>query len=139
MLKGVGADTFLSDAGEVCTVQGRQILLVDIHDAGSRGLRRNDFKACVGHLPCHTLSDLGEFSVICLFRSPEGLTWCPRGIYNHSQRMYQELLLKVLIQPKKFSTGQGLVMEPFNQCHTLGVSHPSCLSGVGELSLTHRF
>lgn len=38
----------------------------------------------VGHLPCHTVSDLIErkllFSVLCLFTAPEGLSWCPGGI-----------------------------------------------------------
>lgn len=79
----------------------------------------------VGHLPCHTLSDLTEpkllFSVLCLFRPPEGLTWRPRGIYNHSRRTSLVLLFKILIQPKKFFTGPGPIMKPLNQCHTLGV------------------
>lgn len=57
----------------VCTVQGRQIPLGDIHDAGSGEYGGMISRHGVGHLPCHTLSKLTEFSVICLFRPPEEL------------------------------------------------------------------
>lgn len=33
----------------------------------------------------------------------------------------QELLFKILVQPKKFFTGPWLAMKPLNQCHILGV------------------
>lgn len=113
--EGIGADTF-------CVWCWR-----GLHCAGKRnpsgwhpwcwirGVRRNDFKLWCGtsSLP-YTQRPYWVFCDI-----PEGLTWCPRGIYNHSQRISQELLLKILIQPKKFFT--GLVTKPLNQCHTLGV------------------
>lgn len=82
----------------------------------------------VGHLPCHTVSDLIEckllFSVLCLFTAPEGLTWCPGGIYNPSQRNIRRIYFFIAIQrqgiglkeegkfggeryPRSLSQGQG--------------------------------
>lgn len=130
-----GADEFICYTGEIGTVHGRHSLTLW---SPSSGLERVQSIAWVIFLVTTLTEPKLLVSVLYPFTAPEGLTWCPKGIYSPSQSVSSEFTFYISIQPQgmglkkeaKFGgeryprsplQGEGFKMKPFTQCHVVGI------------------